>query len=869
MDMKKYFCTAISTLCTLTILTSLPLFANQRDSFSPPETTQTTPSFPSQITRAGYTFTPNEKCLYVTTPEEKASLPASPHIFTDIREALSVVKNGTEDQPMRIMIAPSVYWLDNPDDPAIRRPQGKSATPYAITVDCPHLHLIGLSDRPEEVVLAVNRGQTQGAVGNYTMMLLKGDGLRAENITFGNYCNVDLDYPSNPRLNRKKRSDAIVQAQLVHCAGSDRVFVRNCRFISRLNLCPFVGTRRALFDRCYFECTDDALSGSAVYYRCRFTLFSSKPFYGTASTGAVFLDCDLYTHTRTQQYLTKVPGVVSMIDCRWHTLYDAAHSPLQISWTRDASSIVCYQHNITLNGTPYIIDGDRQEGNIILKNQPILKAYKLSHNGNTIYNLYNLLSADDGWDPLNQYPLISLIETEQGESLSRIPTLLTISPSLIHMEAQGQTEILESKYFLWGNFPATRENHEMLTQGYNRWEAAGVLKIQPRDFNTAFCSSQNHFYTPTDAFVSMTADCGLQGRTMIRLKPHLKEAPKLVSTPTISYEKKRKAITLTYALTPGSEDDCSHVVWYKLTNPDQMDTIAVKHGSEGTERLFYPISRADRGYYIMAAITPRRRDTHSGHTQYVIMQQPITDKQVKWDLFDQHTLHTDFAEIPCHYQPQILPGFWTFDAHKPADTRDYDWTPNPQEAWRYGTAPDNARGQGLVQQSRGARLFYTPARKGCGDMRVRWVMDPCKSGGQGFGSATGQYLDLYIKMNAKTLTGFGLRIERTPHHDRAVTFTLMRYDHGQATPLSAPQPSACFRSSCTIELTLRGNHLTATAETTAPLDTENLSKGVTLSVSLRAEIEPGDGTSIGLQHTGSVGASATLIHHVEAEWKTF
>lgn len=867
--MDKYIFTTICLLWALHPLASLPLVAKQDVTLSTPKTTEILPTTSFKISRAGYTFTPNEKCLYVTTHKEKASLPTSPFIFTDIKDALSAVKEGTEDHPMRVMIAPSVYWLDNPEDPAIRRPQDKSGTPYAITVDCPYLHLIGLSDRPEEVILAVNRGQTQGAVGNFTMMLLKGDGLRAENITFGNYCNVDLVYPSNPGLNRKKRSNAIVQAQLVHCAGSDKVFVRNCRFISRLNLCPFVGARRTLFDNCYFECTDDALSGSAVYYRCRFTLFSSKPFYGTTSTGAVFLDCDLYTHTRDQQYLTKVPGVVSMIDCRWHTLYDAAHAPLQISWTRDASSTVCYQHNVTLNGAPYIIDKDRPEGNILLSDQSILKAYKLTHQGKVIYNLCNLLGADDGWDPLDQRPLLSQIEASSRQSLTRIPTLLSLTPSHLNMEAQGQTEILESRYYLWGAFPASRESHEMLTKGYNQWEASGVLKIQPRDFNTAFCTSQSHFYTPTDATVTMAADCGLHARAMIRLKPHLKAAPQFASPPTLSYEKKRRAITLSYTITPGNEDDCSRVVWYRLTDPEQMDTIAVKYGTESAERTIYPISRADRDYYLMAAITPRRRDTHFGETQYVIMQHPISDKQVKWDLFDQHSLHTDFTDIPCHYQPHIRPGFWTFDAHKPADTHEYDWTPNPQNAWRYGTAPDNAQGKGLVQQSRGARLFYTPARRGCGDMRVRWIMDPCKSGGQGFGSATGQYLDLYIKMDAKTLTGYGLRIERTPHHDRAVTFTLMRYDHGHATPISPPRPSACFRTSCTVELTLRGHYLTAMAVTSAPISHETLPSDVATSISLRAEVEPGDGTSIGLQHTGSVGASATLIHHVEAEWKTF
>ena len=167
-----------------------------------------------------------------------------------------------------------------------------------------HLRLIGLTDIPEHVIVASNRGQTQGAMGNFTMLHFTGEDIELENLTLGNYCNVDLEYPLNPALNRKRRADAIVQAQLAICEG-DRVAARNCRFISRLNSCPLVGARRTFFEDCYFECTDDALCGTGVYHRCRFTLFSGKPFYSTQGTGAVFLNCDLHARTSGRQYLVK------------------------------------------------------------------------------------------------------------------------------------------------------------------------------------------------------------------------------------------------------------------------------------------------------------------------------------------------------------------------------------------------------------------------------------------------------------------------------------------------------------------------------------------------------------------------------------
>ena len=308
-----------------------------------------------------------------------------------------------------LLVAPSVYWLDNPDDPEVRI--DKDGTPYAVKIKCESLNIIGLSDNPEEVVFAVNRGQTQGAIGNYTMFHFAGKSLQIKNLTFGNYCNIDLNYPRNPQYNRKKRKDAIVQAQIGICEGTDRLFAQNCRFLSRLNLCPFVGAGRSLYDKCYFECTDDALSGSAIYLDCNFTFFSSKPFYSTAETGAVFLNCDINCKGSGTQYFTKVPGKVIAIDTRFHS-----DNPIELKWTRDHSDVVCRQYNISLNGKPYIIDSDRPDLGPSLANTPLMEAYALNVEEKTIYNLPNLLNGVDGWDPLGMNPVIVDLESKTGKN---------------------------------------------------------------------------------------------------------------------------------------------------------------------------------------------------------------------------------------------------------------------------------------------------------------------------------------------------------------------------------------------------------------------------------------------------------------------
>ena len=153
----------------------------------------------------------NRSALYLDGSLEDAS---SPFVFNDVKEALQAVQAASCGE-VTLLVAPWVYWLDDPDDPGIRRDASNSnGVPYGVEVKCDTLKIIGLAADPANVVFAVNRGQTQGALGNFTMMHFIGASLELENMTFGNYCNVDLEYPLRPELNRTKRRDAIVQAQI-------------------------------------------------------------------------------------------------------------------------------------------------------------------------------------------------------------------------------------------------------------------------------------------------------------------------------------------------------------------------------------------------------------------------------------------------------------------------------------------------------------------------------------------------------------------------------------------------------------------------------------------------------------------------------
>lgn len=523
----------------------------------------------------GKAMTSGPGCLYVNSAKKTN---AKKYTFATVNEALLFAKRKPANAEWtEIYIEPDVYWIDNPDDPKIAQPNPGSNTPYGLEVALNHTRIIGLSSNPEDVVLACRRGQTQGANGNFTMLHITGSNNEVRNITFGNYCNVDLIYPRNPKRNRAKRNSAIVQAQLVICRGDD-YSITNCRFISRLNLCPFVGPEHIDFTDCYFECTDDALCGTGTYRHCSFTLFSSKPFYSTYKQGAHFIDCDLHAKTHGTQYLTKVSGPVRMERCRW----TSDDPDLRIEWDR----------------------------------RP---------------------------DP---------------------------------------------------------RNHCVMT------------------------------------------DCTLNGK------------PLDVPTPTEPL-------------------------------PVELPAVAIAN------------------------------------------------------------------------QPDIIPGQWTIDCYKPADTAEFPWTAdNSRPAWGYAEGVDGAEGSwGMVQQQKGARLMFTPKISDNGNKQTCIVtLDPCKGPGQGFGSATGQYLDICIKFDTSTLTGYGIRFIRTPDYDKSVDTYLVEYTGGTITRISEPKRCDLFRKGCRVELNAVDDNITVCIANDAVSPTPLVHTAKMANPSLCKGFH--------LQHTGSTGASATVIKSI-------
>ena len=711
---------------------------------------------------------------------------ASPYVFSDFREAAAHLGDSCT-----LYIEPGVYWIDNPDSPRVAIGEN-GREPFGIVIRAKNLHFIGLGETPADVVLASQRGQTQGAVGNFTMFDFWCDSLSVENLTMGNYCNVDLDYPLNPSLSRKKRSDAITQAHVGYVHG-ESLTARKVRFVSRLNLNPLNGAKHSYYEDCHFECTDDAMNGTAVYRHCDIDLYGQKPFWSTFGSGAMFIDCDFNVKSDNREmYFCKQGGPLTLIDCRYHAPTDSIY----IGWTAYPQPwLRCYQQNFTLNGRPYII-GSRHPQNTILLND--FKGVQPPH---------------------------LAISRHEATLLTGSDTLLLTAP----------------------------DAHWRLPDAFESF-----VSLRPVNGDTVAVIPLNNTDETADFCIEAYTGDGRVAACHLMVKPSILPPPSFTREPVIMFDNTGNA-TLDYELDLQGRRDESRIEWMRSINQCQYFTVSTSHvAPERTYRLSAP----DLGNQLTARIWPKHQRSGYGTPVWVGADGPVTAAQIGDTARDAYT--TDFHDFPCDWQPLIMPGFWTVDGYKPADTAEFPWSfDRSKPMWEYGEGFNGAVGMGLLQAQRGARLMYMPLEKEYGDMTLALLVDPTKTAGQGFGSATGQYMDVCLKFDPETLTGYGLRIIRTTKHAKAVDFYLVEYDHGKVTPITEPVSSTCYRTGCTITLQAIGQYLTAHVETTTPKPSGS---ELPHTVDLSAPMKPSVFGGIAIQHTGSCGESTTMLHRLSVTW---
>ncbi len=795
------------------------------------------------------------KAFYIDGQLTDEETKTNSYVFNSVNEAALHLTNGSEADPMMLYIAPWVYWIDDPDDPEVRLPKITGGTPFGLEITCDWLTFFGLTEHPRDVVLASNRGQTMGAKGNFTMFLIQGDGTTAENITFGNYCNIDLEYPLNPKLNRKKRGTAIVQAQLIFTFG-DQLFARNTHFVSRLNLCPFWGGKRTLFDRCHFESTDDALAPTGVYLNSTFDIYSSKPFGHTAGTGAVLLNCKIRSFTRGEQYWVKSRGQLAVVDCNMET-----QTATYWGWRETPSVESRYYHfNNRIHEKPVIIGAQDLISSVDMTDKSLLDAYRLEVDGKVVYNIYNLLRGEDEWDPLGLKSVVLAAEKANAKKYSNLPTQLIVSSSSDSLETEENSVILVAEALRFGNYPSACPKITWSVAP----EYSSLVRLDTLTNNCCKVIPTNEGNETKMVVVNATTGYGLEGSVVLHVSPKMLDAPQFNSFPELTNDTNGN-ITVSYSLDTSYKDQ-SRVTWYRCSDHNGSNPIEVAVSRFDEPFLRYALTPGDIGWYIMAGVAPKHARCLAGKPLYAITTTAVQPDEVK---SGHHSMTVNLKNISLQYQPEVKEGFFTLDCFAPQDTKEFDWEATKDgDPWYYGRGVDGAAADsGLVQANKGARLRYTPIGEKFGDMEISFTAVPAKTAGQGFSSARQQYMDVFIKFENSTLNGYALRLIRTTKYSDAIDFILMRYDEGIATPISDPVSADCYRPNCKLVLKITGNKFSVHAENQHPYYVVPNRSQVVQVVDMEIAVSPNEHGGFGFQHTGTVGSGSTLIKDLTIKWQ--
>lgn len=745
-------------------------------------------------------------------------------IYNDINEAFKNIKSGKDDKHrMTIYVSPYVYWINNKDGDEIKFLDNSSILTIGTEIKHSWITICGLTDDASEVIIANDKGKNEGAQDNYAVLSFKGKGIKLQNITLGNYCNVDLEYKLKPELNHEHRSQTMTQAQIAIAEG-DCFEAHNVRFIGRLKACPLNGAKRTLFNKCYFEMSDDALCGSCVFLDCKFALYGTRPFNYTSVTGAAMLNCDFYIrHDINIQYLTRKESPITLIDCRFHAAKD-----INIAWTASPSfELRCYKSNVTLNGKSINIQSDKVSSTIDITDKKILNAYKYTIEGKTIYNTYNLLSGNDQWDPMNTRDITMRAETALSTQLTNISTFIELTASNDAVTFGGKEISIKSNEKLFGGYKAKDSN---IVWNFSR---NGVLDISKHTENTISVKSTNTTDFQHKVTVIASNNDGLQGTISITSKPQMLPEPSFAENHLPQIVSLPYGCRVDYQLNLENYVDQSIITWYRCDNKNGDNAIPISVSRNGKPEISYLYQPGDEGKYIKVAIRPKHIRSEAGELFETISNFKVDKEQIISDVF-----YTDFSNFPTENQTQIIDGHWTINSTV---------ANNDSSSWSYGQNTNNALGLGLMPNGYGSYLLYTPSEKQSDNIDMTIDIDLFKQI-ENLDESDPKYIDICIKFDTKQLIGYGLRIARSPYNDKYIDCALIEYRDGQVNILTGTKSIASYYTTNHIHIWTKKYAMYADIIT----DKKNYSKDYKLSsksIHLGATITPNNNNGIGLLFT--------------------
>jgi Pectinesterase len=744
--------------------------------------------------------------------------------FKTLQAAYAAAPAGTPEHPTVIGIKPDVYFLHGGD------------TEASMTITKNYITLLGLTDDRRNVVLADNRGNKEGASNNGYILMVNATGFTMMNLTLVNYCNLDYEYPGDPSKNLNMRSPVITQAVALQADG-DRHVYSHVALLGRLDT-TFIRTSRSYFTHVFIEGTDDFIGGGTVG-----VWEDSEVYFPTgngvmSSSGIAFINT-VFKAERGLEFYKGFRNPVALIRCTMPV--NTPQSP--VAWMVWKAPVRQNVYAVTFqtkdaSGKPAVIYDS------IVGPPAFTLSREITAEEASAFNPWNMLRSTpngqiDDWDPAgvrSKYEIhgsdvfrMSLNASAPGASARAAGPA---TDPFANTEPPGNTSIRT------GAAPATLTASVQPLRASDtaiHWSTDSKLITLDSDTGKSITVTGNNTTNHAEyASVRATAPNGFYVTSYVYVEPAYIDPPTFTTAPTLAPPADGK-IQVNYALSLGGRDDESLIDWYACDDAQcaARREVAVSRGNKPLRSLNLTTGLA--GKYVQAAIRPKHNISEPGPETAAISALPLpsseTNKNIDPDF-------RNFVETPT---TGFVNGLWSVLG-----------------TWTSSVGDNLVNGYGLRVASQGAQLLYTNDSP-TGDMRVKIVLTPEKTAGQGFGIAgspddsagpRNQKADIFIKYDPRTRSGYSLRFWRTIQAADKCMFQLYQIVDGVGHPINDQQQlTGVFKPNTTITLAITGNTFTATGSNTT--DGEMLS--------LTGAIAPNTFGGAGLAWSGSVPFGNSVV----------
>lgn len=684
--------------------------------------------------------------------------------FKTLQAAYDAAPEGTEDNPTVIGIKPNVYLLT-----------GGDKIP-GMEIEKDWITFLGLTNNRRSVVLADNRGLSEGSSDNGYMIRANCNGFTLKNLTLLNYCNTDYEYPGDPTKNLKMRNPTITEAVAIEAKGDQHVY-ENVAILGRLDT-MFLRTTRSYLKNVYLEGTDDFIGGGKASYwdNCQVVFPTGG---GVMSAANVVFAHTKFVATTGMQFSKAATRPVALIDC----ILPENNPQNGIAWQRGKAPprpnlYYLTYHTTDPNGKPAtIVDSS-------VGPKTFNYSRELSDSQAQAFNPWNVLRAptsrpSDDWDPSqtkDQY------ESAGQGSLVYQMSLFNPNPS-IRTGGPGATI-------------GAMVNPIRVADPSIQWSTtSNLISLDKTTGPKVVVTGENLTDDPAYVPVTATAANGFYVIAYVFVEPRYSDPPAITAGPTLNAPANGK-MDIDYTLDLKGKKDQSLISWFVCDDAAGSNPrpVALSRGNLPLKEL--TLTGGFIGKFIQASIEPKHQLSDPGKAVIAISDKPIAAADVPTS-----TISPDFRNFVVQKNSSYVSGFWTVLGK---------WTPVTDDKF--------INSYGIRAASQGASILYQQDAD-CGDMQIDLVMSPEKTAGSGFGSpgspADGAHIqksDIFIKYDPRTKNGYSLRIWRTTQSTAKCMFQFYKIVNGTGSPLSDKQAyTGVFKPNTYLTIKVIGSAISATA----------------------------------------------------------